>query len=149
MEAIIAAISAAILGHLGMKLLNSNARLNGAEFVLLCIVSFIFVIYCGQLLWNGATALRAQFGLPTYPEIFYLVYSPWELSLCPVLIGAAVYSFFVLLLRVRYWPEHFSEEERYDWILRKIRAYRNTMFVLAVVEMAYSATRWAQWWFNS
>lgn len=136
----------AVYKLLARKVMDTDERINGAEFIVCSTILFPVLVTVSYSLWECWVSLRAGFGVPPLPSIFYEIYSNEELALSPVVITLCIYITLVYLLSLRWWPEWLSKDEIREW--QRVRLRKSLWFTipLFVVDSAYVVYKWYPVW---
>lgn len=148
MSEIIAAMIAALGVFMLRQVINDKQRMSIASVIIISLIGFMVCVYCAQWLWGLIVSSRESFGLKPYPEIFYEVYSAWELWLSPVLTTLIVYSFIPVGLSLKCWPEDASEEQRLKRAQTILLRYCQVLWAISIVLFLYASHHWLVWWIS-
>lgn len=137
---------AAVYKLLARKIMDTSRRMNGAEFAFCVFALFPLIVAISYDIWQAWVSFRAGIGMLPYPAIAYDLYSDEELALSPVIVTLCIYAGIVYLLRLKWWPEHLSEEEIREW--QRVRIVRSLWFSvpLLILDLSYVAYKWYPVW---
>lgn len=148
MSEIIAAMIAALGAFMLKQVLDDKQRISIASAIIISLIGFVVCVYCAQWFWELIVSSRESFGLKPYPEIFYEVYSAWELWLSPVLTTLIFYSFIPVGLSLKCWPEGASEEQQRKRAQTILLRYSQVLWVISIVLFLYASHHWLVWLFT-
>lgn len=128
------------------KIMQTDRRINNAEFVVLCLLLIPLMIALSQTIWAGWVEFRAGFGLRPFPEPAYALYSAEELSLSPVVFTILSYGAVTFLASLKNWPVELTPDEIKVWQKKRIRSSLWVSVPILVLDSAYVVYKWYPVW---
>lgn len=128
------------------KIMQTDRRINNAEFVVLCLLLIPLMIALSQTIWAGWVEFRAGFGLRPFPEPAYALYSAEELSLSPVVFTILSYGAVTFLASLKNWPVGLPPNEIRGWQKKRIRSSLWVSIPILVLDSAYVVYKWYPVW---
>lgn len=127
---IIRVLIALATGKLGLKIMNDKARISNSEFAVLSVIALVCVSICGWWFVDACVTFRQALGLDPVPEFLLKIYTREEVSLLPVLDGAVLYSYIVMWLKLKNYPEWLNPKDLAKW--RRTRLSWYLVFLLLI-----------------
>lgn len=127
---IIRVLVALATGKLGLKIMNDKARISNSEFAVLSVIAFVCVSIFGWWFVDACVTFRQALGLDPVPEFLLKIYTREEVSLLPVLDGAVLYSYIVMWLKLKNYPEWLNPKDLAKW--RRTRLSWYLVFLLLI-----------------
>lgn len=137
MSSIIKAVIALLKGDLGLRLMSDKGRISNSEFAVLSVLALAGFAVFGWWFVNACLSFRLALGLPPVPQFLLAIYTPEEISVLPLLDGAALYSYVVLWLKLKNYPEWLGQQAVSKWRLKRLYGYLGFWVVVSVALVTY------------
>ena len=136
-DSIIKVLSALLKGDLGLRLMSDKGRISNSEFAVLSVLAFVGFAFFGWWFVNAYLSFRLALGLPPVPQFLLAIYTPEEISVLPLLDGAALYSYVVLWLKLKNYPEWLDQQAVSKWRLKRLYGYLGFWLLASVALVTY------------